>query len=56
VTNRRYLQFKRFNVARKMKTLEEIKKILSGHREELEERYKIKEIRIFGSFIWREGC
>ena len=34
-----------------MKTLEEIKKILCGHREELAERYKIKEIRIFGSFI-----
>jgi predicted nucleotidyltransferase len=35
----------------KLKTLEEIKKILSGHKEELAERYKIKEIRIFGSFI-----
>jgi predicted nucleotidyltransferase len=51
VTNRRYSQLKRFNGGRKMKTLEEIKKILSGHKEELKERYKIKEIRIFGSFI-----
>jgi len=33
-----------------MKTLKEIKKILSLHKQELEERYKIKEIKIFGSY------
>jgi len=33
-----------------MKTLEEIKSILSEHKTELEDRYKIKEIKIFGSY------
>ena len=33
-----------------MKTLEEVKKILTGQREELRQRYKVKEIGIFGSF------
>jgi len=34
-----------------MKTFEEVKKILAGHREELRQRYKVKEIGIFGSFV-----
>jgi hypothetical protein len=33
-----------------MKNLKGIKEILSDHKEELRERYKIKEIRIFGSY------
>ena len=33
-----------------MKSLPEIKKILSEHKEELKEKYKIKEIKIFGSY------
>ena len=34
-----------------MKTLEEIKSILAEHKEELKEKYKVKEIGIFGSFV-----
>ena len=34
-----------------MKTLKEIKRILSTHKDELEEKYKIKELGIFGSFV-----
>lgn len=34
----------------KMRTLEEIKRILAGHKEELTKRYRIREIGIFGSF------
>lgn len=34
-----------------MKTLEEIKNILNSHKDELRERYKVKEIGIFGSFV-----
>jgi len=34
-----------------MKTLEEIKKILTEHKEEMVKKYKIKEIGIFGSFV-----
>jgi len=34
-----------------MKTLAEIKKILSAHKEELAKKYKIKELGIFGSFV-----
>lgn len=37
-----------------MKNLEEIKKILSCHKKELEEKYKIKEIGIFGSYVRNE--
>lgn len=37
-----------------MKNLEEIKKILSRHKKELEEKYKIKEIGIFGSYVRNE--
>jgi hypothetical protein len=34
-----------------MKTLSEIKRILQGHKEELREKYRIKEIGIFGSYV-----
>lgn len=34
-----------------MKTLEEIKTTLTKHKEELIEKYNIKEIGIFGSFV-----
>jgi len=34
-----------------MKSLEEIKKILTKHKEKLKERYGIKEIEIFGSYV-----
>ncbi len=37
-----------------MKTLHEIIKILSRHKEELGKKYKIKEIRIFGSCVKEE--
>lgn len=37
-----------------MKTLKEIKEILSNHKRELEEKYKIKEIKIFGSCVRNE--
>ena len=34
-----------------MKTLEDIKKILKGHKAEVQEKYKVREIGIFGSFV-----
>lgn len=34
-----------------MKTLDEIKAILAEHKEELKERYNVKDIGIFGSFV-----
>ncbi|MBI4555665.1 MAG: nucleotidyltransferase family protein [Planctomycetes bacterium] len=34
--------------------LEKIKEILAKHKEELKERYKVKEIGIFGSYAKRE--
>ncbi len=34
-----------------MKSLKEIREILAGHKEELKKKYKVKEIRIFGSFV-----
>ncbi|MGB9730056.1 MAG: nucleotidyltransferase family protein [Thermoprotei archaeon] len=34
-----------------MKSLEEIKNILAGHKEELRRKFKVKEIGIFGSFV-----
>lgn len=34
-----------------MKKLEEIKRIINQHRQELEERFKVKNIAIFGSYI-----
>ena len=33
-----------------MKNIDEIKKIINTHRSELEEKYKVKNIAIFGSF------
>ncbi|MBE0433175.1 nucleotidyltransferase family protein [candidate division WOR-3 bacterium] len=37
-----------------MKTLGEIKKLLSSYKTELQEKYKIKEIKIFGSYVRNE--
>ena len=37
-----------------MKTLDEIKSILEEHREELLQKYKVKEIGIFGSYVRSE--
>jgi predicted nucleotidyltransferase len=34
-----------------MKTLDEIKSILARHKQELAERYKVKQIGIFGSYV-----
>ena len=34
-----------------MKTLEEIKEIIRSHKEELEERHRVKSIAIFGSYV-----
>lgn len=34
-----------------MKTLEEIRNILKIHKEELRERYEVREIGIFGSYV-----
>jgi len=34
-----------------MKSLKEIQKILADHKEELGQRYKVKEIGIFGSIV-----
>jgi predicted nucleotidyltransferase len=34
-----------------MRSLEEIKNILAEHREELRQKFKVKEIGIFGSFV-----
>ena len=39
-----------------MMNLEEIEKILAEHKEELYQKYKIKEIGIFGSFVRGEEC
>jgi len=38
-----------------METLEEIKNILAKHKEELKQKYKVKEIGIFGSCIRKEN-
>jgi len=37
-----------------MKSLEEIKKIINTHKKEIEEKYKVKSIAIFGSYIRKE--
>ncbi|MCD6166080.1 nucleotidyltransferase family protein [bacterium] len=37
-----------------MKRIEEIKKIINQHRQELEERFKVKSIAIFGSYVREE--
>ena len=34
-----------------MKTLEEIKNVLDSHRQELKDKYKVKNIGIFGSYV-----
>jgi len=34
-----------------MKTIEEVKKILARYKPELQKRYKVKEIGIFGSYV-----
>jgi len=34
-----------------MKKIEEIKKMLAKHKEELRERFKVREIGIFGSYV-----
>jgi len=34
-----------------MKTLEEIRKVLASHRQELKDKYKVKNIGIFGSYV-----
>ncbi len=33
-----------------MESLEEVKEVIRQHRQELEERFKVKDIAIFGSF------
>ena len=37
-----------------MKTLQEIKEIINQHKKELEEKYKVKKIAIFGSYVRNE--
>lgn len=34
-----------------MKTLEEIKQILTDHKTELQERYSVQDVGIFGSYV-----
>jgi hypothetical protein len=34
-----------------MKKIEEIKEILTEHKEELRERFKVREIGVFGSYV-----
>jgi len=34
-----------------MKTIEEIKRMLKEHKEELRDRFKVKEIGVFGSYV-----
>jgi predicted nucleotidyltransferase len=34
-----------------MKTLEEIRKTLASHKQELKDKYKVKNIGIFGSYV-----
>lgn len=38
-----------------MKTLEEVKNILVKHKVELKQKYKVKEIGIFGSLVRKEN-
>ena len=37
-----------------MKNLKAIKKVLANHKEEIQQRFKIKEIGVFGSFVRKE--
>ena len=34
-----------------MKTLDQIKEILTKHKEEVQQEYKVSELGIFGSFV-----
>ena len=34
-----------------MRMIEEIKEVLARHKEELKEKFKVKEIGIFGSYV-----
>ena len=36
---------------KEIRTLDEIKNILAGHKQELKQRYKVKEIGVFGSYV-----
>ncbi|MGQ3683460.1 MAG: AAA family ATPase [Candidatus Loosdrechtia sp.] len=46
-----YRTFDREDIQVIMKTLEEIKEIISQHKDELKKQYGIKEIGIFGSYV-----
>ena len=37
-----------------MKTIEEVRKVLAGHKEELKEKFKVKRLGIFGSYARNE--
>ena len=37
-----------------MKTIQEIQKILKNHKRDLQTKYKVKEIGIFGSYVKQE--
>jgi predicted nucleotidyltransferase len=37
-----------------MKTLEQIRKTLAQHRQELRERFKVEEIGVFGSYVKKQ--
>jgi len=37
-----------------MKTLEKIMRVLGLHKQELKDKYKIKEIEVFGSYVRKE--
>jgi len=37
-----------------MKNIEEIKEVLAKHKEEVRERFKVKEIGLFGSYVRQE--
>lgn len=34
-----------------MRNIDEIREVLKQHRQELEEKYKVKEIALFGSYV-----
>jgi uncharacterized protein len=38
----------------KMKDLDQIKKVIKQHREEIEKNFKVKKIAIFGSYVRNE--
>ena len=37
-----------------MKTFEQLKDILSNHKQELNDRFKVEEIGIFGSYVRKD--